>query len=276
MFGAYGIGATVGPAGVALTSWTTAFLGSAAIALAAAAATASPAVTWPAGLESPETAAPRADAADRRARAPIPRGPLVLSLLCFLLYCALEVSTGNWISTYLEEDRGTSARTAGLAVSGFWAALTLGRLALSQVRAGPRRILTVAAPVVATAYLVVPFVPVPTAIGALLVGGLAVAVVMPTLVTTTAERVGAAAAGRVSGYQLVAANVGGTGSSVLIGVIVARTGEGATIWVLIALAATALPVLLRSVRLRSEADDQRSRSAGSGNDSPGGKRPIDR
>jgi predicted MFS family arabinose efflux permease len=147
---------------------------------------------------------------------------------------------------------------------------------LSRVRAGPRRILTVAAPVVATAYLLVPFVPVPAAIGALLVGGLAVAVVMPTLVTTTAERVGAVAAGRMSGYQLVAANVGGTGSSVLIGLIVARRGEGATIWVLIALAAMALPVLLRSVRLRSEGADQRSRSAGSGNDSPGGKRPIDR
>ncbi len=250
IFGAYGVGATVGPAVVALTTWTAAYLAAAVVAAGAALVAGSPRVAWPAGIESPTTAAARPDRAQRRDRARVPTGPLVVSLLCFALYIALEVSTGNWASTYFEEHRGTSSRWAGLAVSGFWAGLTLSRLALSRFTVPPHRILAVGAPLVAASYLAVPLLPTPAALVAVVVAGGTLAVMVPTLVITTTERVGAAATGRVAGYQLLAANVGGTGSSALIGVLVARQGEGAPIWALVALAVVAVPVVLRSLHLQ--------------------------
>ena len=249
MFGAYGIGATVGPALVALTSWRVAYLVAAAVSVAAAAVAASPAVAWPVGIETPADAPERVRRADRAGQPPVPFGPLVISLLCFALYCALEVATGAWTSSYFEEHRGASTRWAGLAVSGFWAGVTLSRLAMARITAPPHRILAVGAPAVAVAYLAVPFLPTPLAMGAIVLAGAALAVMLPTLVVTTTERVGAAATGRVTGYQLLAANLGGTGFSAGIGVVVARTNDGAPIWVLIAVAVVALPLLLRSLTL---------------------------
>lgn len=253
MFGAYGIGATVGPALVALTSWRAAYLTAAAVAAIAAAVATSGAVAWPVGIESPGDAAPRVRRAQRADRPTVPAGPLVISLLCFALYCALEVATGAWTSSYFEEHRGASARGAGLAVSGFWAGVTLSRLAMARISAPPHRILAVGAPAVALAYLAVPFAPTPVAIGAVVLAGAALAVMLPTLVVTTTERVGAAATGRVTGYQLLAANLGGTGFSAGIGVVVARTNDGAPIWVLIAVAVAALPLLHRSLTLHPPA-----------------------
>ncbi|HEX2576314.1 MAG TPA: hypothetical protein VHK88_08190, partial [Aquihabitans sp.] len=53
MFGAYGVGATIGPAVVAVTTWTTAYLAATAVAVAAAVVAGSPTVAWPAGIEAP-------------------------------------------------------------------------------------------------------------------------------------------------------------------------------------------------------------------------------
>jgi hypothetical protein len=110
--------------------------------------------------------------------------------------------------------------------------------------------MAVGATAVAAAYISVPFLPLPLAMGAVLVAGGAGAVMFPTLVATTTERVGAAAAARVTGYQLLAANVVATGISAAIGVIVARTNDGAPIWVLIAVSVVALPLLFSSINLR--------------------------
>lgn len=250
MFGAYGIGATLGPALVALTSWTTAYLAAAVVAGGAALLAASPAVGWPHDIESPATAAVRATRADRRDRPPIPTGPLVVSLLCIGLYVSLEVSAGSWTASYFEEHRGASAQWAGLAVSGFWGGVTLSRLVMGRYPGGPHRIMAVGATAVAAAYISVPFLPLPLAMGAVLVAGGAGAVMFPTLVATTTERVGAAAAARVTGYQLLAANLVATGISAAIGVIVARTNDGAPIWVLIAVSVVALPLLFSSINLR--------------------------
>jgi fucose permease len=264
MFGAYGIGATVGPALVALTSWRTAFLGAAGVSALAAVVNGSRSVAWPTGIESPVVAStagaptPAASVASNADAEPaerprVPAGPLALSLLCFALYCALEVATGAWTASYFEEHRGASARWAGLAVSGFWAGVTLSRLAMTRIDNEPRRILAVGAAVVAGSYLAVPLLPTPGAIAAVAVAGAALAVMLPTLVVTTGERVGAAATPRVTGYQLLAANLGGTGFSAGLGVIVARTGDGAPGWALAAVGLMALPVLHRALALHPAA-----------------------
>ncbi|MCU1498456.1 MAG: hypothetical protein JWM47_2409, partial [Acidimicrobiales bacterium] len=255
MFGAYGVGATLGPALIAVTSWTAGFLVAAALALAAAVLAWSPGVTWPAGIESPATAAAASAAAAPAAagrrvapqRHPVPAGPLALSLLCFAVYVALEVATGSWMTSYLEGDRGSSPRAAGLAVSGFWAGVTVGRLVMGRIRAHPRRLLAGGAVTIAAAYATMPFLPTAGAMVAVVVAGAALAVMVPTLVVTTAERVGVAATGRVTGWQILAANTGATVVSGGIGLLVARTGDGAPVWVLMGLAIVGLPVLLRAL-----------------------------
>ncbi|CAN5493846.1 hypothetical protein BH10ACT1_BH10ACT1_34980 [soil metagenome] len=262
MFGAYGIGATIGPALVATTTWTTGYVAAAVVALGAAALSGSRSVAWPDEIESPASSATKgADAlatmpfvepggtpvAGPAPRVAIPRGPLVLSLLCFLVYCALEVTTGNWTTSYLEEHRGASSQLAGLAVSGFWGGVTLGRLVMGRIPAHPHRLLTAGAVTVAVAYATVPFLPTAGAMAAIVVAGAALAVMLPTLVVTTAERVGVAATGRVAGWQILAANVGGTVFSGGMGFLVARTNDGAPIWVLITLAIVGLPVLNRAL-----------------------------
>lgn len=265
MFGAYGIGATVGPALVALTSWRTAFLGAAGLSAMAAVVNGSRSVVWPPGIESPAAATSPASPASPSAatasnvdvgpveRPRVPAGPLALSLLCFALYCGLEVATGAWTASYFEEHRGASARWAGLAVSGFWAGVTLSRLAMARIGAEPRRILAAGSAVVAGSYLAVPLLPTPVAIAAVVVAGAALAVMLPTLVVTTGERVGTAATPRVTGYQLLAANLGGTGFSAGLGVVVARTGDGAPGWALALVGLIALPVLHRALALHPAA-----------------------
>ncbi|QXC59599.1 MFS transporter [Aquihabitans sp. G128] len=290
MFGAYGVGATLGPALVAVTTWTTGYLVAAAVALAAAALARSHAVAWPDGIESPAAGAATAPAiaddgavpfaatptvaptgtdceggdpvdATRATSAlvppgapvgsahgtPVPKGPLVLSLACFLVFCALEVTTGNWTTSYLEEHRGASSQLAGLAVSGFWGGVTIGRLVMGRIPAHPHRLLTVGAVTLTAAYLSVPFLPTAGSMVAIVVAGVALAVMLPTLVVTTAERVGVAATGRVTGWQILAANVGGTVFSGGMGFLVSRTNDGAPIWVLIGLALVGLPVLNRAL-----------------------------
>lgn len=277
MFGAYGVGSTVGPALVAVTSWTVAYGASALLAATAAVVAGSGAVRWPDAIESPrrvEPPPPLAEApagaapvpvtagagrvagggAARRAGRKAPVGPLVVSLLCFMLYCSLEVITGNWAASYLEEHRGAGARWAGLAVSGYWAGLTLSRLAMGAMPVDPRRLLAAGGVAAAVVLASIPLLPTGGAIVAFVLVGACLAVMLPTLVVTTVDRVGAAAAGRVTGWQLLAANVGGTAGSAAVGVLVARTGDGAPITALIVLSLVALPVLWAALSVRPHDD----------------------
>lgn len=250
VFGAYGVGATVGPALIALTSWRVAFLVAACISAAAAAVAGARTVAWPEGIARPEEVSrPAVEAHEGTGTPSVPVGVLVRSLLVFALYCTLEVAAGAWAAAYLEH-RGAGARWAGLALGGFWAGMTLCRLALVRVRAEPRRILVGGSIGVAVAFGVVPLLPAHAAGVALVLAGFALAVMTPTLVATTSERVGTTAAGRVSGYQLLAANVAATGFTSGLGLVVGWVGDGAPGWALAAVALVALPVLLGSVTRR--------------------------
>jgi len=261
--GAYGVGATAFPALVAVTSWTTGFLVGAGAAVVAAALSLSRAVAWPPALgahrgEHRRTGPPaeeghapdgvdQPDAAPRTAGAV--RAAAAWSLAAFALFCTLEIVTGNWAATYLEEGRGTSGRAAGLAAAAFWGGITVGRLLLGRLRRGPRPLL-VASGVAATAMIVaVPLLPRPAAAAAYPLVGLALAPLFPTLMATTADRVGAGPAGRLGGHQLLAMNLGGTALSALVGLLVGVWDAEAVGWTAVALALVGLPVLLRTSRL---------------------------
>lgn len=246
--GAYGVGATAFPALVAVTSWPVGFGAGAAAALVAAALALSPAVAWPPALAE-HRGEHRTPAPERAPATAAVRGAAAWSLATFALFCTLEIVTGNWAATYLEDGRGASGRAAGLTVAGFWGGITVGRLVLGRLRAAPRPLLAGAGLAAAGLLLAVPLLPRPLALGAYPLVGLALAPLFPTLMATTADRVGPAAAGRLGGYQLLAMNVGGTGLSALVGVAVGVRDARAVGWVAVALVVVGLPLLLRTSRL---------------------------
>jgi fucose permease len=250
MFGSFGVGATLGPVVVAVAGWTPAYLVSASVAALAAASTARRSVAWPDELQVAEP--PHGD----HSRIQVPRWVVALSLSLFAIYCGMEVTTGNWGATYLEGHRGVSGSAAAWAMSGFWAGMTLGRLGLGLV-SGPGRPLTAArtlacSGILATVvYLAIPFAPVPVAIALFGVAGVSLAAMFPTLISTTADRVGVAATGRVMGWQLLSANLFELGLSAVVGIAVNRAGTGAAATILAVLSVIGLPLLLKSTSLHA-------------------------
>ncbi|HEV7722503.1 MAG TPA: MFS transporter, partial [Iamia sp.] len=134
-------------------------------------------------------------------------------------------------------------------VSGFWGGITVGRLVLGRLRAAPRLLLVGGGVATSALLLAVPLLPRPLALAAYPLLGLALAPLFPTLMATTADRVGPDHAGRLGGYQLVAMNLGGTGLSALVGVAVGTWDARAVAWVGAALVVVGLPLLLRTSRL---------------------------
>ncbi|HEU5151488.1 MAG TPA: MFS transporter [Iamia sp.] len=247
--GAYGVGATAFPALVAVTSWPVGFLAGAGAALLAAALAVSPVVAWPAALADHRGEHRAATPVDRPPTTPAVRHAAAWSLAAFALFCTLEIVTGNWAATYLEDGRGVSGRAAALAVSGFWGGITVGRLVLGRVRVGPRVLLVGAALPAAALLVAIPLLPHPVVLAAYPLAGLALAPLFPTLMATTADRVGGDHAGRLGGYQLLAMNLGGTGLSALVGVVVGVADARAVGWVAAGLVLLGLPLLLRVSRL---------------------------
>ncbi|HEX7134877.1 MAG TPA: MFS transporter, partial [Iamia sp.] len=244
VFGAYGVGATAFPALVAVTSWSVGFLAGAGAAVLAAALALSPTIAWPAAL------------AEHRGPAParVPAGPEVRraaawSLAAFALFCTLGIVTGNWAATYLEDGRGASGSSAGLAVAAFWGGITGGRLVLGRLRAAPRPLLVTGGVATSGLLLAVPLLPRPLAVAAYPLVGLALAPLFPTLMATTADRVGPDHAGRLGGYQLLAMNLAGTGLSALVGIVVGAWDARAVGWTAAVLGIVGLPLLLRTSRL---------------------------
>ncbi|MCU1358538.1 MAG: hypothetical protein JWM89_3956 [Acidimicrobiales bacterium] len=240
MFGAYGVGATLGPALVALTSWSVGYAAAGAVALVAAWLAARPPVRWPAAFD--DRAVPRHLAR----QAQVPRLGLAVLLGVFAIYCGIEVVTANWAASFLEEHRHATTRAAGLAVSGFWAGMTLGRLLLGRLRATPNQILGGAAVAVIACYGALAVLPTAGAIVGLVLGGVVLSAMFPALMSTTADRVGQTAAGRVSGWELLAANVSATVLSGVAGLLVSRVGSAGPAVLMAVLAVVGLPLLVWS------------------------------
>jgi fucose permease len=250
MFGSFGVGSTLGPAVVATFGWAPAYAASAVLTGTAVALVSSRRVTWPADLR-PAAAGSTSAAAAPSAAAKVPFGVLALSLALFFVYCGIEVVTANWAASYLEGGRGLSAGAAAWAMSGFWAGITLGRLGLGRLSSlgsglRPSQLLSLMAIGVAAVYVAIPLLPPPAAVAALALAGLALAGAFPTLMSTTADRVGVAAAGRVTGLQLFVANLAATGLTVLVGFGVDARGDAVVGLALAALALLGLPLVWRA------------------------------
>lgn len=236
--GSYGVGATLGPLVVAaVPDWrmslvVAAIVGVLALALAIRARNA-----WP----DPPAAAVSTDIGHA------PRRATALSLMMFFTFISLEVTFGNWLFTYLTESRLIGDTVAAIGVSGFWGGTMVGRLLLVSERV---RLLAdrVGMPALAVAGMVATalttIAPGPAVIITTTAVGLSIAGIVPTLSARTADRVGAEHAQKVSGWQLLSANVGAIGVPYLVGRLIDVHGAQVTIIVVLAVFALGLPTLV--------------------------------
>ena len=152
---------------------------------------------------------------------------VALGLVVFMVYTGFEVSAGQWEPSF---DRGPlhmGTGATGLATFGYWGALTLARFAL----AAPRRPLSQAGIVrwgcivaLGGAALVWWRPSTVVALLGLVVIGGALAGIFPALVALTPSRVGEEMARHVIGWQIGAANIGGSAISAAFGAVFQHYG----------------------------------------------------
>ena len=151
---------------------------------------------------------------------------LTLGLIVFFVYTGLEVSAGQWETSYLRGHLGLSASAAGLAAFGYWGALTAVRIGLALPRRPvPLRLVIgggLAASVGATA-LICWQPDTAVVVTGFVILGAALAGIFPALIATTPQRIGEQRARHAIAWQVGAAAAGGSGLSALIGLLIDRT-----------------------------------------------------
>jgi fucose permease len=224
----FGVGAVLGPAMVALARR---FLADGAVVLALVGLLQ---LGYAMALTRAPLPAATADGRDRQRVAP----PLLASRLLWLLaalllvYVGIEIGLGAWAFTYGREAAGIGGTAAALLSSGFWCALTLGRLASAPaLRRMTPEILLLAGPLVAAVgsllLVCAGSVPVVLVLGVLL-AGFGFGPVWPVTFALSA-RTFSAAAGSAGGLLAMISAVGGLSLPWLQGAIIAGAGPTAGI-----------------------------------------------
>ncbi len=148
----------------------------------------------------------------------------------------------------LTEARGWSAADAALWTSIYWGSLTAGRFGLGALvgRVGPTRMIRLClAATLLGALLFALGVPRP----GLILGGLGLAPIFPTLMSRMPERLGPSVALHAVGFMVSAAMVGSGAIPSLAGAASAWLGLGAVGWVAVATAALMLALHEAMLRL---------------------------
>jgi fucose permease len=236
LHGFYGIGTAVGPlvvtAAILAGSWRPAYLFLVALDLAAA-------VLWalhhrripaPGALPAPGSArtGPEPDVADPAATWSRRRvvSVLTLGLIVFFVYTGLEVSAGQWETSYLRGHLYLSASSAGLAAFGYWGALTAVRigLALPARPIPPRQVIRWGIVISVGAAALIWWQPgTAVVVAGFVILGAALAGIFPALIATTPRRIGDRRAQHAIAWQVGAAAAGGSGISALLGLLIDTT-----------------------------------------------------
>ena len=246
LHGFYSIGTALGPlvvtAAILAGSWRPAYLVLVAVDLAAAGSW----IVYHRKLPPPLLASPHDGAAGEgsdevgsSASAPAMTEPtagwsrrrvvsvLTAGLVVFFVYTGLEISAGQWETSYLRGHLGLSASAAGLAAFGYWGALCVVRIGLAlPTKSVPAQRLIgggVIFSVAATALIwwqpdtVV-------SVGGFVLLGAALAGMFPALIVVTPQRIGKLRAQHVIAWQVGAAAGGGSAISALIGLLINTSG----------------------------------------------------
>jgi fucose permease len=181
---------------------------------------------WGASNAAPVSAPPSAIESKTGFGVALRSGRVWLLMATFFVYVGLESTVGQWCFTLLREGRGLGIESAGGWTAAYWASLTAGRVGLGFVidRMGPDRLLRFASlGVVSGAAL---FAGSSGGLGrcGLLLLGLGLAPVFPTLMARTPARVGLDIARHAVGFQVSAATLGASLWPGAVGLWVARAG----------------------------------------------------
>ena len=251
LHGAYGVGTALGPlvvtAAILTGSWRPAYAALLGLDLVIAAAwlrqrrslgPPRPAPAQPATAESH----PAAQWSRRRYGAVVAAGMGV-----FFVYTGLEVGAGQWEASFDRGHLNLSAGATGLAVFGYWGALTAVRIGLAVLprQVPPPAVVRWGSGFAVLAAALIWWQPGVTAtiIGFVALGG-ALAGVFPALISLTPVRLGEQRAQHVISWQVGSAAAGGAGLSAIIGLLI-----GATSLAILGPAITVLAVIMVAAEL---------------------------
>jgi fucose permease len=217
----YGVGTSLGPLWMTSVlmggaSWRYGYLGIAGAQLVLAAGFAATARLWPRREGGTGATMP----AGARLGETLCRPLTWLGATSFFLYLGVEAGAGAWLFSVLTEGRGMPMATAGTAVTVYWGALGVGRVAFGLAPDGlrPGRMLppAIASAAAAAAFLALQRGPGPSVVAVALLG-LSLAPVFPALIATTPERLGASHTANLVGIQVAAAALGQSTLPALLG-----------------------------------------------------------
>ena len=144
------------------------------------------------------------------------------AMISFFAYCALELTTGLWGSSYLVIYKGIPAETAARWISFYYLGITAGRFVTGflSIKLNNNTMIRLGLGIIATGLTAVllPLGNVPLQIGFVLVG-LGCAPIFPGMLHETPVRFGAALSQRLIGLQMASAYAGSTFMPLLFGAI---------------------------------------------------------
>jgi fucose permease len=235
----YGIGATIGPlliTGLLVLGWSWRLAYVVILGVDLAVAVAVLRFRGDFDATTPARGPARASRSRRRSRpagpaaeavAPLSRVAVVTALLLFFVYCGVEMSTGQWAFTFFTVARHLAPGLAGLLAAGYWASLTLARLAAAAIgaRISSGLLLAVSAGGAVAGEVLMLWDPV-TAIGVagLLIAGASLGPAFPLLMSRTASWVQTARVSSVIGWQSAAACIGVAVPSAVAGLLIEDLG----------------------------------------------------
>lgn len=155
-----------------------------------------------------------------------------IQISMYALYCAAEISIGIWAASILVEGRGVGKAAAGILVASYYGGITGGRVLTGFVadRIGNRRMVRLGLFSSLAGIALVAFpLPVPLSFAGFLLTGLGFAPVFPCLMHETPRRFDRETYRTVIGFQMAAANLGGSIIPGLMGLAGARIGLGAIV-----------------------------------------------
>ena len=145
------------------------------------------------------------------------------AMLCFFAYCALELTTGIWGSSYLVITKGIPAASAAQWISYFYLGITAGRFlsGFLSMRLHNTTMISIGLAImgIGLVAILLPFHPILQQVG-LALTGLGCAPIFPAMLHETPRRFGAAMSQRLIGLQMASAYLGSTLAPLLFSAIV--------------------------------------------------------
>lgn len=177
---------------------------------------------------------------------------VVLVLIAFFAYCAIETTLGLWASTYLVKAKGISEETAATFASLFYLGITAGRFVCGffSEKLGDRLLIRLGIGVLTLGGVMIisPFGNDVIALTGLVVAGVGCAPIYPSIIHSTPSSFGKENADVIIGIQMASAYIGSTFMPPLYGILSTHISPGLLpIWVFVF---TALMLLMLEVTNR--------------------------